>query len=69
MAGMIPFMLAMLAWWNLLATAEGNCDISELLAAAGEGNVTQVEELLKCPGIDVNAGAATALYIAAEWVR
>ena len=48
----------MAACCHLLTTAKGsnNCGnaTSELLAAAGKGNLTQVELLLKCPGVDVN---------------
>ena len=37
-------------------TAEGNCNNAnmELIAAAEVGDVALVEDLLQCPGIDVN---------------
>ena len=60
-----------LAGSNLSGTAEGNCinANSELIAAAEEGDVALVEDLLKCPGIDVNVQnqwRQTALYGASK---
>ena len=39
---------------KLPGTAEGNCNNAELIAAAEVGDVALVEDLLQCPGIDVN---------------
>ena len=50
---------------KLPGTAAGNCNNAELIAAAEVGDVALVEDLLQCPGIDVNAQnqwGQTALY-------
>ena len=59
------------ALYKLSGTAEGNCvnANSELMAAAEVGDVAQVEDLLQCPGIDVNVQnqwGQTALYGASK---
>ena len=39
---------------KLSGTAEGKCNNAELTVAAEVGDMALVEDLLQCPGIDVN---------------
>ena len=51
-----------------ITTLQGQGGQTALYAASKNGHLQVVEKLLAHPGIDVNAGGATALYIAAEQV-